>query len=80
MFHLIDHATRYGAGAIISTKRKQVIVNKIFKHWIALFGTPKIFLLDNGGDCKNEIFREMGEQLNINAKTTCEESPWSTGQ
>ena len=79
MFHLIDHATRYGAGAIISTKRKQVIVNKIFKHWIALFGTPKIFLLDNGGDCKNEMFREMGEQLNINAKTTCEESPWSNG-
>ena len=44
IFHLIDHATKYGAGAIISTKRKEVIVHKTFKHWIALFGTPKLFL------------------------------------
>ena len=64
--HLIDHATRFSAGAIISTKRKEVIVDKIFKHWIALFGTPKLFLWDNGGEFNNDTFREMGEQLNIN--------------
>ena len=48
IFHLIDHATRFSAGAIISTKRKEITVDKIFKHWIALFGTPKLFLSDNG--------------------------------
>ena len=36
IFHLIDHATRFSAGAIISTKRKEVIIDKIFNHWIAL--------------------------------------------
>ena len=79
IFHLIDHVTRFSAGAIISTKRKEVIIDKIFKHWIALFGAPRLFLSDNGGEINNDIFREMGEQLNINVKTTGAESPWSNG-
>ena len=79
IFHLIDHATRFSAGVIISTKRKEVIIDKIFKHWIALFGTPKLFFSDNGGEFNNYIFREIGEQMNINVKTTGAESPWSNG-
>ena len=38
----------------------------LFKYWIALFGTPKMFLSDNGRKFNNEDFREMGEQLNWN--------------
>ena len=79
IFHMIDHATRYSAGAIIHSKQKEVIIDKIFKHWISLFGTPKLFLSDNGGEFNNDIFREMGEQLNISVKTKGAESPWSNG-
>ena len=74
---MVDHATRYSAAAIISSKQKEVIIDKIFKHWIAIFGTPNLFLSNNGGEFNNELFREMGEQLNINIKTTAAESPWS---
>ena len=42
-----------------------------------IFGAPNLFLSDNKGEFKNELFREMGEQLNINIKTTAAESPWS---
>ena len=70
IFHMIDRATRYSAGAIIHSKQKEVIIDKIFKHWISLFGTTKLFLSDNGGEFNNDIFREIGEQLNINVKTT----------
>ena len=76
ILHMVDHATRYSAAAIISSKQKEVIIDKIFKHWIAIFGTPNLFLSDNGGEFNNELFREMGEQLNINIKTTASESPW----
>ena len=62
IFCLIYHETWFSAGAIISTKRKEVIIYKIFKHWIALFITPKFFLPYNGGEINNDIFREMGEQ------------------
>ena len=79
ILHMVDHATRYSAAAIISSKQKEVIIDKIFKHWIAIFGTPNLFLSNNGGEFNNELFREMGEQLNINIKTTAAESPWFNG-
>ena len=47
------------------------------KHWVAIFGTPNIFLSDNRREFNNELFREMGKQFNINIKSTAAESPWS---
>ena len=76
---MINHTTRFSIGAIIHSKRKEVIIDKVFKHWMALFGTPNLFLSDNGGEFNNDVFRKMGEQLNINIKTTAAESPWSNG-
>ena len=61
---MVDHATRYSAAAIISSKQKDVIIDKIFKYWIVIFGTPNLFLSNNEGEF-NELFREMGKQLNI---------------
>ena len=49
----------------------------IFQQWIAIFGAPNLFLSDNGGEFNNELFREMGKQLDINIKTTAAESPRS---
>ena len=73
--HLVDHATRFSAGAMTYLKRKEVIIDNLFKHWRALFGTPKMFLSNNGGVFNNEDFRQMGEQININICTTGTESP-----
>ena len=61
ILHLIDHAT----GAIIHSKHKKVIIDKIFKHWIALFGTQNLFLSDNSGEFIN-VFREIGKQFRSN--------------
>ena len=41
--HLIDNSTRDSAAAIVKSKNKEVIVEKIFTHWIAVFGCPKRF-------------------------------------
>ena len=48
ILHMIDHATRYAAAAVVKSKEKGEIVDKIFRHWIALFGPPRKFLCDNG--------------------------------
>ena len=77
ILHMVDNATRYNATTIISSKQKEIIIDKIFKHRTAIFGTPNLFLSENGGKFNNELFREMGEQLNINIKITAAESPWS---
>ena len=76
---MIDHITRLSDGAIIHSKHKEIITDKIFKHWIALFGTTNLFLSDNEGEFNIDAFREMGEQLTINVKTTVAELPCPNG-
>ena len=79
IFHMVDNATRYSAVAVITGKLKEIIVDKFFKHWVALFGFPGRILSDNGGEFNNNLFREMCEQLNIEVLSTAAESPWSNG-
>ena len=47
IFHMIDVATRYSMACLIETKRKDVVVMKIFQMWIAYFGAPRKFMFDN---------------------------------
>ena len=75
----LDTATRFIAAASITLKHKEVIIDLIFKHWIALFGAPNRFLSDNGGEFSNELYKEMAELLNIEVLSTAGESPWSNG-
>ena len=77
--HMIDHATRYSASSIIKSKRKEIIVDEMFKIWVKIFGYPKRILVDNGGEFDNQDFHDFCENLNITIKTTAAESPWSNG-
>ena len=56
-----------------------MIIENIFKMWISIFGSPKKFLMDNGGEFANSEFVDFCENLNIVIKTTAAESPWSNG-
>ena len=79
LLHIIDHLTRFSASCVINSKRKEVIVQKIFIIWIAIFGQPLSFLVDNGGEFANDEFVTFCENMNIHIKTTAAESPWSNG-
>ena len=48
--HIIDPATRFSTAAVIRSKKKEEITDKIFKHWVAFFGCPRKVLRDNGGE------------------------------
>ena len=76
---IVDHLTRYSASCAIQSKRREVIVQSVFKIWIAIFGSQKSFLVDNGGEFSNSEFISFCENFNINIKTTATESPWSNG-
>ena len=77
--HLIDHATKLSAAAVIKSKKSGVIINEIMMKWISIFGTPKTLLSDNGGEFANEEFVDMCQNLNINFITSAAEAPWSHG-
>ena len=79
LLHMIDHATRLSASAVIPSKKPEVIIKKIFQIWISVYGVPEKFLSDNGGEFANENFINMCEAMNINFKLTGAESPWSNG-
>ena len=77
--HLIDHATRYSAAAVVKSKKKEDIAEAISKNWVAIFGAPRVILSDNGGEFNNELLHEVCEQFNITVKSTVAEAPWSNG-
>jgi len=79
ILHIIDLCTRLSAAAIIPSKNKETIIKEVFKIWIAVYGKPEKFLLDNGGEWANDEFLQMCDSLGINIQTTAAESPWSNG-
>ena len=64
---------------VIKSKRKEVILRELFKMRITIFGYPKKFLMDNGGEFHNDEFHDYCENLSITIKTTAAESSWSNG-
>ena len=77
--HLIDHLTRFSMAKVIMSKNKEVLIESIFTHWISVFGRPKKFMSDNGGEYSNENFLDMCEKLGVHVVTTGAESAWSNG-
>ena len=64
---------------MIPSKRPEQVVKAMFSHWISIFGPPRKFLSDNGGEFINQEFIDLCEVYNITLKTTGAEAPWSNG-
>ena len=79
ILHLVDLCTRLSAATFIPNKNKETIVEALFRIWISVYGAPKKFMSDNGGEFANSEFISLCEQFGIVVKTTAAESPWSNG-
>ena len=78
--HLIDVATRFSRSAVIYSKEKQVVINKIIEMWIGTgIGSPAKILCDNGGEFGNAEFMDMCENFNIRVMSTAAFAPFSNG-
>ena len=77
ILHMIDAATRYTAACIVYTKKKEVIVSRIFQLWIQYFGAPLKLHSDCGGEFCNSVLEEMNHKLGIETSTTPGEAPFS---
>lgn len=77
---MIDIATRFSRAAIIHSKEKKVIGDKLIESWIGTsLGIPKKIMCDNGGEWMNNEFMDFCEYMNIRVMTTAAESPLSNG-
>ena len=79
VLHMIDHLTRFSVAKVCKSKNPEEIIRMICEGWISVFGPPKKFLSDNGGEFANEKFLQLAEEMNIRVMTTSAESPWSNG-
>ena len=77
--HMIDHSTRFSMAKVIKSKDKETLIESIFTHWISIFGRPKRFMSDNGGEYNNHNFVDMCEKLGVHIITTGAEAAWSNG-
>ena len=77
LLHVIDHATRLSASAVITSKKPDIIISKIFQSWIGVYGLPEKFLSDNSGEFANDHFTNICVAMNINFKLRSTESLWS---
>ena len=79
ILHLIDHLTRFSAATILKSKQPDEIISGLMRCWLSLFGPPRKFLCDNGGEFANKKFIELAESMNVRVLHTAAESPWSNG-
>ena len=56
--HLIDLFSRFSLLQVITIKLPNVIVDAVIKMWIASgFGAPRKFLIDNGREFANNLYK-----------------------
>jgi hypothetical protein len=74
---LVDIATRFCSAVVINDKCANTIVRALFVNWIKIFGAPRQFMSDNGGEFNNEVMRSLANGFGIKLVCTAAESPWS---
>ena len=79
IIHIIDTTTRFSGASTIKSKDAEEIVSKMFDKWISVFGQPRKYITDNGGEFVNTQFNDLCSVMNINLKTSPSESPWCNG-
>ena len=79
ILHLIDIATRLSAATVVCSKDSQHIIDALVCTWLNVFGAPKKFFTDNGGEFANKELVELVENLGIEFKATAAESSFSNG-
>ena len=67
---MTDHTTRYKVSCAVTSKKKELIVKKVFQYWVGIFGHLNKIKVDNGGNSTILNF-------NIRICTTTAKSPWS---
>ena len=79
ILYFVDMFTRYTVGTVITDKKPETTVAKLFDNWIKYFTAPDMILTDNGGEFVNESMKETCSILNIYHATTAAYSPWQNG-
>ena len=79
ILHIIDVWSRYTMSIYISKKQPQLVIDSLMKRWIAVFGTMKSLITDNGGEFTADEMKEVASILGVKLLTTAAEAPHQNG-
>ena len=79
ILHIIDLWSRYSMSVFIARKLPQLVIDSLMKRWIAIFGTMKSLISDNGGEFTADEMKEVASMLGVRLLTTAAESPHQNG-
>ena len=79
ILHIIDVWSRYSMSVFISRKLPQLVIDNLMKRWIAVFGTMKAIMSDNGGEFTADVIKEVASMLGVRLLTTAGNAPHQNG-
>ena len=79
MLHILDQFTRFSRTIVINDKKAATVLKGVTHAWLAIFGSPKSILADNGLEFNNAEFRDLCDYFGVHVYGTAAESPWSNG-
>ena len=79
ILHIIDLWSRYTMSVFIAKNLPQLVIDNLMKRWIAIFGTMKGLMSDDGGEFTADEMKEVASMLGVRLLTTAAESPHQNG-
>ena len=60
---------------LLKTRRSDYVASKFLKHWLQVYGSPKVIVHDQGGEFEG-AFVALLEQFSISSRVTGAHAPW----
>ena len=57
--HFMDVFSKYSILTRARSKNPQEVWDAVLSSWVGVFGTPKSLHLDEGGEWKNDLWRDL---------------------
>ena len=76
---IVDVFSRFIMLIPAKNTESKYIIDSLLKHWVAIFGAPKMIISDGGSNLNSKIMSSFCAKFNVTKKTTCPYHPQSNG-
>ena len=77
--HMVDHATRFQLAGLLKTKSTADVVSFIRRHWMPVFGPPRVMVCDQGREFISWEMEEFASAHSIVLWHAAVGAPWQNG-
>jgi len=75
---MVDAGTSWHCASLLKNRKPEHVARKVVEVWIMHYGTPEVFVVDQGGEFE-AAFIEMCEEHGIDTRVIGAHAPWQHG-